>query len=362
MVIIGGRQSLVGCVVGAIALSVLREVLVDYPSYAQVAYGSVVVLTVVFAPTGLAGLPRRIAALLRRLGWLPARSGAALKLGPFQPYPEQPAPETPAAVLRVEGVSMHFRGLKALQDITLTVHEGEIRGIVGPNGSGKTTLFNVVSGLYRATSGRVFLGDKDVTTASSHRLARSGIARTFQNLRLFKALSVRENILVALDQTAVLGSWRYLLWQAGVFRHDRALRGEADELLERYGLTAFADAAPGELPYGTQRRVEIARAMARRPRLLLLDEPAAGLNGEEVRQLSEIVRSIRGSGVTVVIIEHNMGLVMSLCERVTVLASGRVIADGTPAQVARSPQVVEAYLGDSAMSEDVPDAITEAIR
>jgi len=362
MVIIGGRQSLVGCVVGAVALSVLREVLVDYPSYAQVAYGSVVVLTVVFAPTGLAGLPRRIAALLRRLGWLPAHSGAALKLGPFQPYDEQPVPETPAAVLRVEGVSMHFRGLKALQDITLTVHEGEIRGIVGPNGSGKTTLFNVVSGLYRATSGRVFLGDKDVTTASSHRLARSGIARTFQNLRLFKALSVRENVLVALDQTAVLSSWRYLLWQAGVFRHDRELRAEADELLDRYGLTAFADAAPGELPYGTQRRVEIARAMARRPRLLLLDEPAAGLNGDEVRQLSEIVRSIRGSGVTVVIIEHNMGLVMSLCERVTVLASGRVIADGTPAQVARSPQVVEAYLGDSAMSEDVPDAITEAIR
>ena len=293
MVIIGGRQSLVGCVVGAIALSVLREVLVDYPSYAQVAYGSVVVLTVVFAPTGLAGLPGRIAALLRRLGWLPAHSGAALKLGPFQPYPEQPAPETPAAVLRVEGVSMHFRGLKALQDITLTVHEGEIRGIVGPNGSGKTTLFNVVSGLYRATSGRVFLGDRDVTTASSHRLARSGIARTFQNLRLFKALSVRENILVALDQTAVLGSWRYLLWQAGVCRHDRALRGEADELLDRYGLTAFADAAPGELPYGTQRRVEIARAMARRPRLLLLDEPAAD---STARRSGSSARSCAPSG------------------------------------------------------------------
>jgi branched-chain amino acid transport system permease protein len=128
-------------------------------------------------------------------------------------------------------------------------------------------------------------------------------------------------------------------------------------LLERFGLAAFGDSLPRELPYGTQRRVEIARAMASRPRLLLLDEPAAGLNGEEVRQLSHIIRSIRSSGVTVVIIEHNMGLVMSLCDRVTVLASGRVIAEGAPAEVARAPQVIEAYLGDSAMSADVPDAI-----
>jgi branched-chain amino acid transport system permease protein len=201
MVIIGGRQSLVGCVVGAIALSVLREVLVDYPSYAQVAYGSVVVLTVVFAPTGLAGLPRRIAALLRRLGWLPAHSGAALKLGPFRPYPSSPSRDPGRGVAgrgrehalpRAQGPAGHHPDRPRGRDPR---HRRAQR-------LGKTTLFNVVSGLYRATSGRVFLGDKDVTTASSHRLARSGIARTFQNLRLFKALSVRENILVALDQTA----------------------------------------------------------------------------------------------------------------------------------------------------------------
>jgi branched-chain amino acid transport system permease protein len=192
-------------------------------------------------------------------------------------------------------------------------------------------------------------------------LARLGVARTLQNLRLFRMLTVRDNLLVALDKTTVLSNWRYALWPVGVWRHDRALRARAGELLDRFGLAAFAGSAPGELPYGTQRRVEIARAMAREPRLLLLDEPAAGLNGEEVRQLGEIVRSIRASGVTVVIIEHNMGLVMSLCERVTVLASGGVIADGSPAEVARAPQVVEAYLGDSAMSEDVPEAVEEEV-
>jgi branched-chain amino acid transport system permease protein len=366
MVIIGGRQSLVGCVFGAVALSLLREALVDYPTYAQVAYGSVVVLTVVFAPTGLAGLPGRIAVQLRRTGWFdrlgPLRRdrGAALRLGAFTPYPPVDQP-TEGTVVRVEGVSMYFRGLKALQGVTLNVEAGEIRGIVGPNGSGKTTLFNVISGLYRPTAGRIFLAGRDVTAARPHVLARMGVARTFQNLRLFPMLSVRDNILVALDQSTMAGNWRYALWPVGVWRHDRSLHAEAIALLDRFGLTAFADSGPSELPYGTQRRVEIARAMARRPRLLLLDEPAAGLNGEEVRQLGEIVRSIRSSGVTVVIIEHNMGLVMSLCERVTVLASGGVIADGTPAEVARAPQVVAAYLGDSAMAEDVPEAIATEV-
>jgi branched-chain amino acid transport system permease protein len=152
--------------------------------------------------------------------------------------------------------------------------------------------------------------------------------------------------------------WRYALWPVGVWRHDRALRAGGDELLARFGLTDFAGARPGALPYGIQRRVEIARAMAQHPRLLLLDEPAAGLNGEEVRQLGEIVRSIRAGGVTVVLIEHNMGLVMSLCERVTVLAGGHIIADGTPAEVALAPPVIEAYLGDS-MADTVGDVVIE---
>jgi branched-chain amino acid transport system permease protein len=147
--------------------------------------------------------------------------------------------------------------------------------------------------------------------------------------------------------------WQYVLWPIGIWRHERILRQRAESLLERFGLTEFADAAPGSLPYGIQRRVEIARAMATNPALLLLDEPAAGLNGQEVGQLREIVRSIRDSGVTVVLIEHNMGLVMSLCDQVTVLASGSVIADGTPAEVAVRPEVIEAYLGDSMNTADI---------
>ena len=256
---------------------------------------------------------------------------------------------------------MDFRGLKALQEVSMTVNEGEIHGLVGPNGSGKTTLFNVVTGLYRPTSGRVTFAGQDLTGAQPYRLAHFGIARTFQNLRLFSALTVRENVLVALDRSRLRTAWRYALWPPGVWQRDRYLRARADEVLDRFGLTDFAASLPGTLPYGTQRRVEIARAMASRPTLLMLDEPAAGLNGDEVRQLGEIVRSIRDSGTTVMIIEHNMALVMSLCDHVTVLASGGVIANGEPAAVARTAQVIEAYLGNSAMAEHVP-AATEAAR
>ncbi|HTJ35796.1 MAG TPA: branched-chain amino acid ABC transporter ATP-binding protein/permease [Dactylosporangium sp.] len=338
MVIIGGRQSLLGCVAGAVTLSLLRELLVDYPTYAQVAYGSVVVLVVVFAPTGLAGLPARF----RRRA-----SAQRHELQPFTPFAEAPVDSGASPLLEVACIGKQFKGLRALDDVTLDVGAGEIRGIVGPNGSGKTTLFNVVTGLYKPTTGEVRFAGRRVTGASPYRLAQAGMARTFQNLRLFRALTVRDNVLVALDRTRTRSIWRYPLWPVGVWRHDRDLRAAADELLARFGLTDFAGALPGALPYGIQRRVEIARAMAQHPRLLLLDEPAAGLNGEEVRQLGEIVRSIRSSGVTVILIEHNMGLVMSLCERVTVLASGRIIADGTPAEVATAPQVIEAYLGDS---------------
>lgn len=362
MVVIGGRRSLVGCVVGAIGLTLVREWLSDFSTYAQLGYGAVVVLMVVFAPTGLAGVPARLRALYeRRRG----RQSSRAELRPFVPYTVGDQPARKSVLLSVESVTKQFRGLRALDEVSLTVQEGEIRGVVGPNGSGKTTLFNVISGFYRATSGTVRFAGIETTAARPYTLSLAGLARTFQNLRLFGQLTVRENVLVALDRTRTRSIWQYAVWQAGVIARERRLRAQADEIIERYGLVDFADAAPPSLPYGIQRRIEIARAMAARPRLLLLDEPAAGLNGEEVQQLIRIVRSIRDSGTTVILIEHHMGLVMSLCEKVTVLTSGKVIAEGTPQEVVSTPEVIEAYLGDSDLAElglDTTESATQPDR
>jgi branched-chain amino acid transport system permease protein len=354
MVIIGGRFSLTGTLAGVVVLTVVREELSDYATYAQLVYGSLIVLMVVFAPTGLAGAPRRIAHLVRR-----RTTEAAGGTGPF--VPSSTTVHAPAAgdgpALEIEGVSKRFRGLNALDKVSVRVEVGEIHGIVGPNGSGKTTLFNTISGIYRVNGGRVRLFGRDVSDAKAYRLSQLGVARTFQNLRLFGRLTVRDNILVALDRTRLWWSWRYVVWPVGVLRGERDLRRRAKDLLAEYGLEAVADTLPAELPYGTQRRVEIARAMAAGPRLLLLDEPAAGLNQQETNQLAEIVRSVRERGTTVVLIEHNMSMVMSLCDRVTVLANGSVIADDVPEVVANDPEVVKAYLGGS---RELDPAITPA--
>jgi len=268
----------------------------------------------------------------------------------------QPAATRPAAdgvVLKVDSVSKRFRGLLALSAVSLEVHEGEIHGVIGPNGSGKTTLFNVISGIYRPNGGRVELDGRNVTARPSFEMSRLGVARTFQNLRLFNRLTVLENLMVSLDRDPASAHLRYLLAPWSVFRKERERRAEALRLLADFGLERLAEELPGNLPYGRQRQLEIARALAASPRLLLLDEPAAGLNAAEQEELKDTIRRVRNSGVTVVVIEHNMGLVMTVCERLTVLAQGKVLAAGGPAEVSRDPLVMEAYLGQDAGEEAV---------
>lgn len=251
--------------------------------------------------------------------------------------------------LKVRGVTKRFKGLLALNDVSIDVREGAIHGIVGPNGSGKTTLFNIATGVYGATKGSITLFDSRISGRPAYRVARLGVARTFQGVRLFRSLTVRENIMLALDDSKPLPTvMRYMFAPWLVPLRERRLRQQADEHLKEYELLVVADYLGRNLPYGQQRLVEIARAMASSPKLLLLDEPAAGLNSSEMLELSELIRRIQDKGTTVVLIEHNMGLVMSLCERVTVLASGAVLAEGPPTEIARNQDVIDAYLGTSA--------------
>ncbi|WP_410209864.1 ABC transporter ATP-binding protein [Aquirhabdus sp.] len=257
-------------------------------------------------------------------------------------------------LLQLEGINKSFGGVHALKHVSLSVQQGTIHGLIGPNGAGKTTLFNVMTGMYQADSGRFnFDGESLSLKTSPQVLAVKGLARTFQNIRLFSEMTALENIMVGQHSQTKTGIIGAVLRTPAARREERLIRQEGYRLLEYVGLSKdVADRVARTLSYGDQRRLEIARALALKPRLLALDEPAAGMNPTETAQLQDLIRRLHVDGMTIVLIEHDVGLMMRLCQRISVLDFGEKIADGTPEEIRRDERVIKAYLG----GDDMPNS------
>lgn len=248
-------------------------------------------------------------------------------------------------ILEAKGLCRFFGGLKAVNNVDVKVEEGMIHGIIGPNGAGKTTFFNVLTGTYPASAGEVlYLGDKITNKAPEH-ITRLGIARTFQNIKLFKNMTVLENVKIGFHVHTGTGLSDALLRTPRCRKDEKFATEKGLEILKRVGLDAHADDIATSLPYGDQRRLEIARALATAPKLLLLDEPAAGMNPMETARLMDFIRQLKGEGLTIIVIEHDMKLIMNICDRITVISYGEKIAEGTASEIQSNPAVIEAYLG-----------------
>lgn len=250
-------------------------------------------------------------------------------------------------LLEIRNLTRQFGGLRAVSDFNLTLEGGELQGIIGPNGAGKTTIFNILSGFYKASGGDIVFNGANTAGLKPHQVTRLGMGRTFQNIRLWQGMSVFDNLRIAQHYQLQYGIVDAFFRTGRFIRREKAIEAFAMEMLETLELSRFADDYPGNLPYGLQRRVEIARALTLRPKLILLDEPAAGLNSSDIQGLIDLIHSIHENfKVTLLLIEHQMKVVMSLCQRIKVIDFGTTIAEGTPEEIRNNPVVIKAYLGD----------------
>lgn len=329
MALLGGAQSPFGSVLGTVLLILLPEWLRFLKEIYLAVYGLAVILIMVFMPEGMWGIGKSL--------WQRFRKPDASVTDRIAPLQLDVPVEGGGPMLHLKDVAKHFGGLKAVDSIDIRVARGTVHALIGPNGSGKTTTLNILSGIYRATSGAILVDGRDVTHTTPHIRAGYGVGRTFQNIRLFPALSALENVMVGAQRAHNPLPPGYA-----------ALRERALAALGFVGMADRANLIVKNLPYGHQRLVEIARALAGHPKLLLLDEPAAGLNQTEKQELVELLKRLRGHGLTIFLIEHDMGLIEQVSDRISVLNFGRKIADGTPEEVLRHPEVIKAYLGESA--------------
>lgn len=341
MVVLGGMGSLTGSVIAAIVLTILPEALRDFASARMLIYSIVLIVMMIFRPSGLLGTRE-----FSLWGMIMRIKNMIVKPGDKSAKEATSATEPPRDMLEVKDLGIQFGGLKALQGLSFTMNPGEIVGLIGPNGAGKTTVFNLLTAVYQPTTGSIMLEQKSLIGKNTHQITEMGIARTFQNIRLYKELSVIDNVKIGFHDQMNYSTTNAIMRNKFFWKEEAIIERQAMELLAVFDMQDLAHAKASNLPYGAQRKLEIARALASKPRLLLLDEPAAGMNPTETAELMNTIRLIRDRfQVAILLIEHDMSLVMGICERIVVLDYGQVIAHGTPEEIRRDPKVIGAYLG-----------------